>query len=257
VNIQSRKFTWRTHFNITLNRNRLLAYPGADAGAAIRNNPNLEIGRSMQNIKIYKYTGVDPATGLYFFTNAKGVNGSFLPFFTTGLSQTDRTVNIDLQPKYYGGIENTFSYKGFSLDVFFYIQRRVGLNYLGQQVGIPGILDLVPTTDWVNAWQKPGDITNLPRVTQNPLNAFVQAQNFTQSTGAYETITYARLQNLAFTYNFQPAFLKKAKVTAMSVFVRGQNLLTISKYKQLDPENMAAGAMGPYRIYTGGVSITL
>ena len=257
VNIQSKSFSWRTSFNISFNRNKLLAYPGAIPGAGIRNNANLEIGRSMQNYKVYKYNGVDPATGLYFFTNAKGVAGSYLPFFTAGLSQADRTINLDLQPRYFGGLENSINYKGFTLDFFFYFTRREGRNYQGQQLLIPGVIGLVPTAEWTKAWQKPGDVTAYPKVTQNPLNSLIQQQNFTSSTGAYETITYARLQNLALSYNFRPAFLKKAKITALSVYVKGQNLLTISKYKQLDPENMAAGAMGPYRIYTGGVNITL
>ena len=257
VNIQSKSFSWRTTFNISFNRNKLVGYPGAVPGGGVRGNANLEIGRSLQNYKAYNYNGVDPATGLYFFTNAKGVAGSFVPFFTTGLSQADRTVNIDLQTRYFGGLENSISYKGFTLDFFFYFTRRPGKNYLGQTPAIPGTINSVPTTEWAKAWQNPGDISAYPKVTQNPLNAYIQQQNFTQSSGAYETITYARLQNLSFSYSFQPAFLKKAKITALSVFVKGQNLLTLSKYKQLDPENMAAGAMGPYRIYTGGVSITL
>ncbi|MBS1664264.1 MAG: SusC/RagA family TonB-linked outer membrane protein [Bacteroidetes bacterium] len=257
VNVQSKSFTWRTSFNITFNRNKLVAYPGAIPGGGIRNNANLEIGRSMQNIKIYNYTGVDPKTGLYFFTNAKGVADSYLPFFTAGLQQTDRTVNLDMQTKYFGGLQNSINYKGFSLDFFFYFTRRPGFNYLGQQLTIPGVIGSVPTEDWAKSWKNPGDVTAFPKVTQNALNSLVQQLNFRSSTGAYETITYARLQNLALTYNFQPVFLKKAKITALSVFIKGQNLLTISKYKQLDPENMAAGAMGPYRIYTGGVNITL
>lgn len=256
TNIQSRNFSWKTHFNISINRNKLLAYPGAVPGQIIRQNPDYILGKSLSNHKVYKYKGVDPATGLYFFTNAKGETGSFLPFFTAGLNNDDRTVNVDMQPRYFGGFGNTISYKGFSLDFFFSFTKRTGLNYIGQQHYIPGALATVPTTEWMKRWQKPNDITAFPKVTTG-LNSYIQQINFTQSSGAYEDATYARLQNVYLSYNFQPAFLKKAKIQALTVYLKGQNLLTISKYKPLDPENLAAGSTGPLRVYTGGLSITL
>jgi hypothetical protein len=257
VNIQSKSFSWRTIANISVNRNKLLAYPGATPGSPIRNNTNLVLGQSLQNTKLYNFSGIDPATGLYFFTDAKGTTGSFLPFVTAGLTQADRTVSIDLQPRYYGGVENSITYKGFSLDFFFSFTRRKGPNYLGQQLFIPGAINSVPTADWVNRWQKPGDVAPFPKVTQNGLNGFIQQGNFTQSSGAYSDATYARLQNVYISYSCPSSFLKKAKITALTVYIKGQNLLTISKYKSLDPENLAAGAMGPLRIYTGGFNITL
>jgi len=257
VNIQSKKFSWTTTFNVTVNRNKLLAYPNAKPGDALPIGFNYIIGKSLQNIKLYNYVGVDPATGVYFYKNAKGETGSFEPFFTSGLSATDKTINKDLQPHYYGGIDNTITYKGFSLNFFFSITSRLGQNEWGQQQIIPGGLNINPTTIWLNRWQKPGDKAPLPRVTQDGFDPIFQVTNFHGSTGAYSDATYARLQNASITYTFQPSFLKKAKISGLSVYVRGQNLLTISKYKNLDPENLSAGAMGPLRIITGGLNITL
>jgi hypothetical protein len=43
----------------------------------------------------------------------------------------------------------------------------------------------------------------------------------------------------------------------MRVYLAGQNLLTITAYKDLDPENMGTyGYMGPLRVLTGGINIT-
>ncbi len=257
INIQSRSFSWKSMFNISANRNMLVSYPGATPGVAVRNNANLFVGKSLQNLQLFNYAGVDPATGVYFFKNAKGVTGSFEPLFTAGLTNADRTVSVDLQPKYFGGFENTLTYKGFTLDFFFSFTRRKGLNLEGQQFVLPGTINTVPTTAWLHRWQKPGDISNFPKVSQNGFNAIFLQQNFTQSSGAYGDATYARLQNVYISYSFQPSFLKKSKITGFTVYLKGQNLLTISKYKSLDPENLAAGAMGPLRIYTGGFNITL
>ncbi|MBS1604683.1 MAG: SusC/RagA family TonB-linked outer membrane protein [Bacteroidetes bacterium] len=257
INLQGKLFSWKTGFNISVNRNKLLAYPGATPGSAIRNNPNYVLGKSLQNNKLFKYAGVDPATGLYFFTNAKGVTGPFTPLISTGLTQDDRTENVDLQPSYFGGIENTITYRGFTLDFFFSFTRRKGPSQLGQQLLIPGPIDFVPGTLWLDRWRKPGDHALLPKVTQNGVYALLQQSNFTQSTGAYENATYARLQNVYISYSFQSSFLKRSKIAGLTVYIKGQNLLTISKYRNLDPENLAAGATGPLRVYTGGINITL
>jgi hypothetical protein len=164
---------------------------------------------------------------------------------------------VDLQPGYFGGIQNTLTYKGFTLDFFFSFIKQKGQNYLGQQGFIPGQINMNPTTAWLHRWQKPGDIAPLPAVSANAINAYYLQQNFFSSTGAYSDASYARLQNLYISYTFRPEFLKRSKITALTLYLKGQNLLTISHYGGLDPENLSSTATGPLRIYTGGFNITL
>ena len=163
---------------------------------------------------------------------------------------------MDLTPRYFGGLDNSVSYKGFTLDFFFSFISRKGLNYYGQQAIMPGIMNIVGTTAALQRWQKPGDIANIPKLSQG-LTAILQPFNFQNSTGAYSSATYARLQNVHLSYIFQPAFLKKAHISGLTVYLQGQNLLTISKYKDLDPESLSAGAMGPLKVYTAGINVTL
>lgn len=256
VNVRSKNFTWKTIFNISVNRNKLLSYPGT--ATEIAQNTNWILGKSLQNLKLYKYDGVDPQTGQYFYTNAKGTTGNFTYLLSpTQLTQADKIANVDLTPKYYGGISNSFTYKGLTLDVFFSFMNRVGLNYYAQQLFLPGLINNVGTTQSLDRWQKPGDHAALPKLTTNAFSNLLGQYNFISSTGAYSNATYARLQNLSLSYMFQPAVLKKAHISALTVYLKGQNLLTISKYKGLDPENMSASALGPLRVYTGGINITL
>ena len=258
-NIKSKSFTWKTVFNISVNRNKLVSYPTNNGIPLLSLNSNYVIGKSLQNENVYKYTGVDPQTGQYFFTNAKGVTGAFT-YLTAPVQlspNTDKIVNLDLMPKYFGGIDNSFSYKGFVLDVFFSFTSRTGLNYYGQQSVLPGVYGLVPTTGALKRWQKPGDNANIPKLSQNGFNAYLGQFNFQNSSGAYSNATYARLQNLNLSYMFGRAFLKKAHLNGLSIYLQGQNLLTISHYGGLDPENLSPGAMGPLKVYTGGINITL
>ncbi|MES1249759.1 MAG: hypothetical protein ABUL46_03700, partial [Chitinophaga rupis] len=67
--------------------------------------------------------------------------------------------------------------------------------------------------------------------------------------------TYARLQNLSLTYRFSHNLIQKWRLSGLSIYVAGQNLLTVSKYGDLDPENMSAGRMPPLRVYTGGINV--
>jgi len=257
VNIQSKNFSWKTVFNISINRNKLLRYPGADENPLILQNSNWVVGKPLTNTKLYDYKGIDPQTGQYFYTNAKGETGPFTYLLSpTQLTFADKTVNKDLNPKYFGGLDNTFSYKGFTLDVFFTFTSRTGKNYYGQQFILPGLMNVVGTTGILQRWQKPGDITNVPKLGTG-FSSLLQQFNFQNSSGAYSNATYARLQNLYLSYVFKPAFLKKAHIAGLTLFLQGQNLLTISQYKDLDPENLSAGAMGPLKVYTAGINITL
>jgi TonB-linked SusC/RagA family outer membrane protein len=260
-NIRTRNFTWVTSFNISMPHSKLLAYPGLDNfNTSSSANLNYEIGKPTTGVKLYDYQGVDPQTGVYFYKNAKGTVGSFLPFLSpVQLDQVaDRTKFIDLAPKYFGGITNSLHYKGFQLDFMFEFKNRIGQNLQGSQPYMPGQFNINSTTAWLDRWEKPGDHAKVPKASAG-INAILGQANFTQSSGAYEKATYARLSNLNFAYSFASSgALKKAHITNMMVYVQAQNLFTISKYGGgLDPENLLPGAMPPLRILTGGLNLTL
>ncbi|HEY0273105.1 MAG TPA: SusC/RagA family TonB-linked outer membrane protein, partial [Chitinophaga sp.] len=255
-NIKSRNFTWSTTFNISIPRAKLLSYPGLNTSAV---STDFIVGKSPFLLKLYNYTGVDPETGLMTYMNAKGNKGPFIPLLSPQQLDinTDRTQYVNLAPKYFGGLANSFSYKRFRVDVFFEFRNRIGQNFLGAQTNMPGLFNINTTTLWLKRWEHPGDVTDVPKVSQG-IGSLLGWRNFGLSTGAYERVVYARLANLNFAYTFSPARLKKAHITAASVFFQGQNLFTISKYHGgLDPENLMPGSLPPLRILTGGINLTL
>lgn len=250
-NISGRNFKWSSNFSVTKDKNVLKYFPTLKG---LLQAFDAEVGKSTQGVKVYKYSGVDPETGNYFFTNAAGVTAQHL-FFT--LTQNDKTEFIDKAPVFYGMVTNSLSYKSFSLDFSISVRRRNGLNYLGQQQFTFGQFNQNSSVSVLDRWQKPGDITDVPKVSTNGLNSLLQLNNFRQSTGAYELITYARLQNASLSYNFNPALLKKIRVNNLSVFLRGENLLSVSKYGDMDPESLAVTATPPLRVFTFGMNVTL
>jgi hypothetical protein len=94
-------------------------------------------------------------------------------------------------------------------------------------------------------------------VSTNILNQFFRLGNFQSSTGAYTNATYARLQNLSLRYQFDQTMLRRMHLKGLTVYVQGQNLLTISKFGGLDPENLSATVIPPLRVFTGGINLSL
>ena len=51
--------------------------------------------------------------------------------------------------------------------------------------------------------------------------------------------------------------LNKANIKRLRLYVQGQNLLTLTKYKGNDPESQNANdALPPLRVITGGIQVT-
>ncbi|TCC99459.1 SusC/RagA family TonB-linked outer membrane protein [Pedobacter hiemivivus] len=251
-NVKTRDFSWSSAFNITVPKNVLVSYPKVE----VLPNTNWVVGKPITGVKLFRYAGVNPATGNHSFYKGDVIS-DWLPFFSAGLDDVkDRTEFIDLSPKYYGGFQNTFNYKNFSLTAYITFTSQMGKNMLGYQTFTtqPGTFNNNTSTIMLRRWKKPGDITDVPRAIQGT-TAIFQQQNFINSTGAYTRVNYARLNNVNISYTFPTEMLKNLSIKRLSIYLQGQNLLTVSKYGDFDPENMGAG-QGPLRVFTGGVNLT-
>lgn len=247
ANIKGENFNWNTRFNISFPKSKLLRMPSNTL-----QNSNYVVNQPLTGILLYKYNGVNPQTGNYSFTNAKGVTADY----TGGLTQADKTEFLDLSPKYFGGLTNTISYKRLSLDFTFNYTSRFGPNALGQIAFPFGLFGLNGADLWLRRWQNPGDETDVPKLTAG-FGGIGRHGLLRESTGGYSNARYARLQNASLRYNFGPQLLKAIHVKNLSVYAQGQNLLTISNFDGLDPENLAGGVIPPLRIFTFGLNLTL
>ncbi|NLR82378.1 SusC/RagA family TonB-linked outer membrane protein [Chitinophaga eiseniae] len=241
--IDKKDISWSMTFNISTNRNRLISYPG------IEQSPYYsvyKVGQSLSTVYVLHYLGIDPQTGKYAFVdlNKDGVI-NFNPGVPAGTADDDRYVKVDTNPKYYGGLNNSFTYKGWSLDLFFDFKRQIGLN---PYIVVPGAFGNLPADALQDHWQKPGDIATRPGFT----NGF--GTSISSSDAQYINASYFRLRNVSLTYSLPDKLVARAHMTACRAFIRTQNVFTITNYPGIDPEVQDLSSVPPSRTITGGLS---
>jgi TonB-dependent starch-binding outer membrane protein SusC len=234
-------FKWVTGFNITIPKNKLVAFPGLSE-STYKNR--YIIGESINIRRLYHYTGIDPETGLYTVEDANG-DGQIS---TAG----DLTAFVDLSPKYYGGLSNQFTYKNWSLDVLFQFVKQQGSDILSSYL-ITGSLSNQPV-GVTNHFPQDGTGAFVQQYSSGNYTAANQAyNNYTQSDAMIRDASFIRLKSLNLSYNL-PKLL--SGVLAAKIYFQGQNLLTFTNYNGADPENQSGFYLPPLKQYTLGVQLT-
>lgn len=243
--IMTSVFKWTTSANISVPRNKLISFPGLSSSSYAT---QYVIGKPLNVINKYKYAGVDSVTGLYTVEDANK-DGSFTLLDYQPLGSLD--------PKFFGGIQNSFQYKDFQLDFFVQFVKQSGTNYLGNSGFPAGSIYNIPD-DFLNRWQTPGDKTDIQKFTQatNQPAFSANVNLFRQSDGVYSDASFVRLKNVSISYRVTDKLINKAGSGSCRFYLSGQNLITITNYKGSDPETQNYLRMPPLRTIVGGVQFT-
>jgi TonB-dependent starch-binding outer membrane protein SusC len=252
VNLQTASgLNWTTSFNYAYNQNRVMKlYGGLDE---LPGDNSIRVGYPVGTIFTQRYAGVNPATGRPMFYD-KDDNITYIPV------NDDRKVIGDTQPRFFGGLNNTFAFKGFELDFLFqYEYGRMAsdgqLNFLTEN-GNRSFNTLREFYD--NRWTEPGQITSVPR----PYDTGVETRGVNHVSGSdrvWNKVDYIRLKNIQFAYNVPAALTQRAKLASARIYVQGTNLFTYDDYRGYDPEffGSATGIIPQSKNYTVGVQIGL
>lgn len=245
--IEKKNFTWSTSFNVTIPRNKLVAFPGIETSSY----STLTVGQPLSVRRGYHFLGVDPATGVFAFEDVNN-DGLFK-------SSDDYRVLKSREPKYYGGWSNSFIYHAFQLDVFIEYRKQTGSSYMASIFSgtyTPGLAYNQPIA-LLDYWQKPGDVVAMQKYTVTTNSAAAKAVSlFNNSDAAYTDASFIRLKNLSLSYNPPAALLKKCGLQSASLYMHAQNLFVVTKYKGADPEVQNLYVLPPLKTIVVGIRLT-
>ena len=242
VNIQRDNVSWEMSLNLTVPKNRLVSFPDLE-GSTYANQ--LVVGQPVNIAKVYRLNGVDPETGLYEFEDFNG-DGAIT-------SADDRELVKSLDPKYYGGFNNSLTIGKFGLDVLFQFTKQLGWNYWSTGGVVPGGLANQPI-EVMERWTETGDNVSIQRFTTGQSFDANQAfQWYTLSGAAISDASFVRLKTLSLTYGIAD---KEKEGFGCEIFLLGQNLLTFTNYLGLDPETRNSATVPSLRMLSLGTRLT-
>ena len=293
TNIQTKDFTWSTNFNISFIRNELKALADGASHMYARSGFDsnftgydyiAKVGESLGLIYGYEFDGIYQYDDFYTDTDGKltlkpGITQNSR--YNTGIkgdangarpgavkykdqdgdgdiTTNDRTVIGNAMPKWFGGITNTFEYKGFDLSFMFQF------NYGN---------DVYNATRLYATQSRSGRRNMLAEVADRWSET--NASNLVPSTRGYitndvysrfvEDGSFLRLKNLTLGYTLPKKWTNKFHASRLRVYVTGQNLFCLNNYSGYDPEvnslnnpmmpGLDWGAYPKSRVFTVGLDL--
>lgn len=258
INFASPDFNWTSVLNLTHNRNKIVTLDG-DMKQSIEGSWFIhKVGLPYNSFYVKEFAGVDTQTGkALYYLNTQDEQGNYNKEKTDDASKAQAIPYKSADPKIAGGFTNILSYKWFDLGLTFtYSLGGYSFDKAGTLIETDGSKEKsynLPVYA-LDRWQKPGDITDVPR--------FVLEQGAgPQNSSRYiHSTDHIRLKNLTLGFTLPRQWIQKALIENARIYFSGTNLLTWAKWNQYDPEVPVNGEVfceaPAMRTFNFGVEIT-
>ncbi len=225
-----RTFTWSTSVNFSANRNKItelangqtiIDYGGSDFMNVVM------VGQPLGVFYGAEYAGVDSENGDGLWYVNDGTDAT-----TNDFNDANFVVVGDPNPDFIAGLTNNFGYKNLSLDVTLQ-------GVYGNDVHMSGDYWMSSnasqwdnqTVDQLNAWQNPGDVTDVP---ENRL--LFENGTAARSSRYLDDASYLRVKTVTLSYDMPKRVTGKLNMSAMRLYASAYNLFTVTNYRGWDPE---------------------
>lgn len=257
VNISTADLTWTSSLNVTFVKNKVTQlYNNADLIDAYNIT---KVGYSIGSFFGYESAGVNSANGnpLWVKGNGSIVQGDIKSgrYYTydpskpgdittaaAALTLSDKKILGQANPTYYGGLNNTVTYKGFDLNVFLSFAGGNKVYNVTRQEGLNNQKFQNNGKELLGRWTTAGQVTDVPMLSYGSDNFVLQNGNL--NSRFLEDGKFIRAQNIGLGYTVPDGLVQRMHLSRLRVYAQVQNAFVITGYSGLDPElnNMALNA---------------
>lgn len=229
VNIRSKSgFSWTSSINVAQNINNIEKL-GNPLRYGSRDLILQQQGHPLYSFWVYKQLYVDQQTGNVVYEDVNG-DGQ--------ITVADRQIDGNIWPKFFGGFTNSLSFKGLDANILFSFQYGNKIYnhnaFFGEGGGARDAARVILKRN-LQRWQKPGDVTDVPRPDG------VNVNNYRDGGSRWlEDGSFLRLRSLNFGYTFPGTLTQKLGIASLRIYAEGNNLWLWTKYTGLDPESSAS-----------------
>jgi TonB-linked SusC/RagA family outer membrane protein len=260
--IQNKSFIWNATLNLSTLTNKITEMPET-IPEYITGTKRYVVGQSLFHYWLPTYYGVDSADGAALYraantlttanrrivNNKSGGSDTLTILASNGKFEYHGTAIPDL----YGSLGQSFSYKGFTLNVLLVFQlggKTYDANYQGLMSS--GTYGGAVSPDILQRWQKPGDHTSVPRMDAGRTTDFN-----TNSSRWLIDASYLNIRAASLSYNLPSSWISKWNMSSCQFFLSGENLAFFSKRKGLNNRQDFSGvtfnAYPPARVISAGL----
>lgn len=248
---------WNTSFNISGFRNKVTKLAD-DTDVSLGSGLRLIKGEPIGTFYGYKFAGIfqsdEEAGSSPVFkdqqdtpanaqTKARAGDRKYVDVVGDGvINDEDRAILGNALPKFTWGLNNTVSYKNFSLSCFIqasYGQKMANYNALALE-DFRGVQNISAEAG-LNRWTPEHPSNRYPRALANRT---VDVSTF--SSAYVEDASYIRMKNITLAYNLPSSILEKAHIKNVRIYASATNLFTITDYSGSDPEGSSYGTSTAY-----------
>lgn len=248
--IRNENFRWNSSFNISFIKNKVENLSGGATGAYGSTTGIVE-GEPIGVNYVYDVVGIAQTQQEVDDLNAGAPDFSYDPNLRQPgdyifrdvngdgeITRDDRVVKGDINPDFFGGWNNTLSYKNFDFSFNFQFVEGVDRNW--ERVnGLGGAREgynLNYTTLVNDTWT--------PNNTDARYARFGSSTYFSENSRSIFDASYIRLRSASVRYNFPTEWFKDTGVSNASLQLSGNNLFTITDYPGIDPESVGPARGG-------------
>lgn len=246
VNID-KAFKWSSSFNIAFNKGKVTDIEDQIISVGIW---RVMEGQPIGVFYTKEFAGVDPENGdALFYLNEEGDET------TNDISQAANRVVGDPNPEFWGGLTNTFSFKGVDLSVLVQFVYGNDIYNGGRQWQADGFswFDNQTLDFYEDHWSPENTDAKYPEP------RLFEGNGYGTSSLLIFDGSYLRLKEVTLGYTLPKSLIRSIKLDEVRVFARAYNLLTFTNYPGWDPEadylgtdvtNQTANIRQGYDFYT-------